>query len=212
MKEFTGKVVGVKLNEKYKKSAEDLGRSGWIIPMDLPIYTPIEICNGSREIDDIMFDYYGDDKIFTNMVGELVASKIAKKHRVIILQSYCCYKMNLFSICISSLNSLYEGFLSELIQDKKEINLKKILYEIKDKYFDKNNKSLINQSVELIYLNLEAFLVKYTENKTFTETQKEYGRHNIAHGRIFINDDKLQVIKMFSNLYNIAIFFSDYIE
>jgi uncharacterized protein YbcV (DUF1398 family) len=212
MKESSGKVVGVELDEKYKKSAEDLGKSGWIIPMDLPIYTPIEICNCFEEIDKIMFCYYSNDIQFTNMIGELVASKIAKKYRTIILQSYCAYKMNLFSICISSLNPLYEGFLSELIQNKKEVNLKRMLQEIKDKYFVKNNKSLINQSVELIYLNIEAFFEKYTKNQPFTELQKEYGRHNIAHGRIFINDDQLQVIKMFSNLYNIVIFFSNHIE
>jgi hypothetical protein len=146
------------------------------------------------------------------MVAELIASKIAKNHRPVILQAYCAYKINLFSTCIASLNPLYEGFLYVLTQNKTNNNLKKILSEIKENYFDSKNKSLLNQTCELIYINLEVFFEKYASFKSFNEKQVEYSRHNIAHGRIYINDDQLQVIKMFSNLYNIAVFFSDYVN
>jgi hypothetical protein len=212
MDNFTGKITRVKLNDKYKESAEKLGKSGWTIPMDLPVHTTNEICDKPDKIDEIMADYYGNDIRFTNMVGELIASKIAKSHRSIILQSYCAYKANLYSICMSSLNPLYEGFLSNLTEDKKNVSIKKILQEIKSKCFDNTNGSLINQSIELIYFNLNAFFDEYTKSTPFTGMQKEYNRNGIAHGRININDDQLQVIKMFSNLYNIAIFFSDLIN
>jgi hypothetical protein len=208
----TGKITGIKLGEDYLNSAEKMGKSGWIIPMDLPPYTPIEICKEIDKIDELLFSYYSNDIRFTNMVAELISTKLAYNHRNIILQSYCAYKTNLYSVCISSLNPLVEGFLSNLSIDKKNVNMLKIIKDIKEKYYDLNNHSLFNQTIEMFYISLEAFCTEYTKNISFTDKQEIYTRHSVAHGRIQINDDQLEVIKMFSNLYNIAVFFSQYMK
>lgn len=209
--ETTGQITGVTLNEDYSTAAEELGTNGWILPMDSPIYTPVEIYEHPKEINSIMMDYYQNDIRLSNMVCDLIALNISKKHRPVILQSYCAYKMNLFSVCISSLNPLYEGFLSELLpnEDRTKTSSKAILCHIKSQYFNDKNKSAASQVQKLIYINLEAFFKNYSKKTSFSETQNEYTRHNIAHGRISINDDQLEVVKMFSNLYNIGIIFSD---
>ena len=208
-KSNSGCITGVTLDNDYILSAKKLGKAGWLIPMDLPVSAPIDICKEPEKINEIMAEYYSHDIQFSKMVGELIASKIAKNHRAIILQAYCAYKSNLFSICISSLSPLYEGFLANLTMNKQNINLLKIVKEIKMKCFDKEDTSLINQGIELFYFSLESFLEIYTQNIPFINNQQCYTRHNIAHGRVYINDDKLEVIKTFSNLYNIAVYFSD---
>jgi hypothetical protein len=206
------RISNVGLGEDYIISAEKMGKAGWLIPMDLSPYEPIEICKKVEKINDIMSDYYSDDIRFTNMVAELISTKMAHNHRNIILQSYCAYKMNLYSMCISSLNPLIEGFLSNLSSNKNNTNILKILKDIKEKYYDANDRSLANQTINMFYISLEAFCSEYTKNISFSVNPESYTRHAIAHGRIHINDDQLEVIKMFSNLYNIAVFFSPYLE
>jgi hypothetical protein len=204
-----GEDIGIRLNEDYSESAEKLGKAGWILPMDLPPFTPIDICKDITKADEIMFEYYTNDIRFSNMVAELIASKTAEKHRLVLLQAYCAYKLNLYTLCISSLNPLFEGFLSNLSSNKNNISIPKIIEDIKTNHYDSKNTSVPNQIDGLFYTSLKAFFSEYTKSTDFSKEQKEYTRNNLAHGRIYINDDQLEVIKLFSNLYNIAIFFSD---
>jgi hypothetical protein len=110
------------------------------------------------------------------------------------------------------LNPIYEGFLSILVKEKEKTKITTQLKIIKNNHYDYNNKSIFNQSHEIIYFNFNAFFEEYTKKIDFNKPQNEYNRHIMAHGRLYINDDQLQAIKTFANLYNMAVFFIPHVE
>ena len=214
-------LVGESINNFYTnprtvRSAEYLGVMGWCIDLDFAPRTIIEIYlekPSSKQLNQYMFEYYNTSDTLDKMIKNLLAySKIEKWHSSI-SQAYKAYTNKLYIASICTLIPVFEGILFEFWDDRwqKENERKtNATYLSKQLLNECNTEKDFIKYLTLLSLNkvIRKFYNSHTVQFTIAKTQEHYkfNRHGIIHGRIPMENNVYDALKLFNYIASIVAF------
>lgn len=214
-------LVGEAINNFYTNprtvhSAEYLGARGWCIDLDFAPRAIIEIYlekPSSNQLNQYMFEYYNTSDTLDKMIKNLLAcSKIEKWHSSI-AQAYKAYTNKLYIASICTLTPVFEGILFEFWDDKwqKENERKtNATYLSKQLLNECNTEKDFIKYLTLLSLNkvIKKFYNSHTVQFTIAKTQEHYkfNRHGIVHGRMPMENNVYDVLKLFNYIASIVAF------
>ena len=202
-----------KVNKTWIITAENLGKNGWTIPLQIDLNEMIEIADleNADDMDEAFARYYSFEENYHQMREELLQNEILTRWDPLLKQSFENYEKGNYQIVIPSLFTILEGFAHYLIypsyQASKRTNDKDGLAM----KFKKVRAEVDNDSIEMaFYASAQFFIKNAFKYANFDEQNAKrpliINRNWTLHGRDNITQWKdVDALRLFNAIHTLTV-------
>ncbi|WP_369899768.1 hypothetical protein [Bacillus manliponensis] len=198
------------LEQSWKKSAEELGRKGWTLPMNM---TPGEVIGVSQiedqnELDSALFDFYSNEKEYRHLKTTILEHELTNDWESLLEQCFENYENGNYLITIPNLLIIIENIAHILISPRyqKYLNPDKRT-SLRAKYKKVQREIKNDRTYIVFYVSVAEFLNKIFGFGDFDNNPTRLPMINrdwVLHGRDYpINWQQVDALRLFSALHTI---------
>lgn len=202
-----------KVNETWIFTAENLGKNGWTIPLQIDLNEMIEIADlkNATDMDKAFGRYYTIEENYHQMREGLLQNDLLTRWDPLLKQSFENYEKGNFQIAIPSLFFILEGFAHQLIYPSYKAS--KIAND-KDGLatkFRKVRADVDMDSIEMaFYASAQFFIKNAFKYANFDDKNAQrpliINRHWTLHGRDDISQWKdIDALRLFNAIHTLSI-------
>lgn len=184
------------LSDEYRLLVESVAHLGWTIPLNIDI-------NRFDELKQIVGDDNELDKYFTQYYNgrefRLMCRKISKAienpaRQTIFNECVKSYESELYSVCLTTLLSFLEGFISLFGDNPQDVRVMRICsFHAEDEKVKKNNIK------SLCWLSMYEFTNVLFKKSDFSQPEPDtINRHWIQHGRTGKSGERTDCLRVFN--------------
>ncbi|EJV57008.1 hypothetical protein [Bacillus cereus] len=199
------------LEQSWKKSAEELGRKGWTLPMNM---TPSEIIGLSQieeqdELDSALFDFHSNEKEYQHLKTIILEHELTNDWEKLLEQCFENYENGNYLITIPNLLIIIENIAHILISPRYQKYLKPDKRTSLRAKYKKVQREIKKDSTYIVfYVSVAEFLNKIFVFGDFDNNPTRLPMINrdwVLHGRDYpINWQQVDALRLFSALHTIV--------
>lgn len=190
------------LNDEYKAIIEKIADLGWTIPLNIDLRRFDELKNSVNDESALNFFF---ESYYTEREFKYICRKICKNiqnqaQKNIFNECIVSYNNGLYSTCLTTLITVFEGFVSSFGDSPQDVRVMRICRFHADEAF--NKKKYIKN---LCWLSMYQYTSVLYEKSDFSQSEPTTtNRHWIQHGRTGKEGDKISCLKVFNALSTMA--------
>lgn len=186
------------LSDEYKLLIESIAHSGWTIPMSIDVRHFVELMKITG--DDCSLDrYFGE--YYAGRELRYICRKIMNAidnvgQKAMFSDCVKSYEAGLYSVCITTLIAILEGFISTFGDNPQDVRIMRICnFHANEEMTKKNNIK------SLCWLSIYEFSKILFEKSDFSQSEPSaINRHWIQHGRTGRSGEQIDCIRIFNAL------------
>ena len=190
-------------SDEYSPMIGKIAAAGWTIPLDIDIkrFDDLKaIADDAASLDCFFVAYYCKGK-FNTLCRKIKQSFDNEATRNHFQECIDAYKSGMYQICVTSLITLLEGYISEYSDDVRDIRVMRVCnFHVQEE--SKNHHQIKSLCWQSMY---EFCKVIFSKSDFSQDEPLEINRHWIEHGRTTKEYNDIGCIKMFNALSTMTI-------
>jgi hypothetical protein len=190
------------LSDEYKVLVESIAQSGWTIPINIDIKRFRELMKVSgdeRSLDKYFSEYY-DGREFRFICRKITKAIDNPAQQTIFAECVKAFESKLYSVCLTTLISVLEGFISTFGDNPQDVRIMRICsFHAGEEMIKKNNIK------SLSWLSMYEFTKLLYQKSDFSQPEPDsINRHWIQHGRTGRSGEQIDCLRVFNALSTMA--------
>ncbi|MDT3698851.1 MAG: hypothetical protein RO469_05430 [Thermincola sp.] len=186
------------LSDEYRAVIESIAQTGWTIPINIDIrrFNELMKISGDERTLDKYFSEFYDGREFKFICRKITKAIANPAQKTIFTECVKAFESELYSVCLTTLISVLEGFISTFGDNPQDVRIMRICsFHAGEEMKKKNNIK------SLCWLSMYEFTKQLYQKSDFSQPEPDtINRHWIQHGRTGRSGERIDCIRVFNAL------------